>query len=452
MQAGKAMMGRIRSVAPVPFVSAALFLAFTSSGDPAGPESPPTQRSVAERSAAESPPADITELPRSLTLAERNALQAANEFGLHLLRRLYAAREDAGASVFISPLSVSMSLGMLVNGAGGETFDAMGNVLGLNGLVIAEANAAYKDLMELLMGLDPSVEFRLANTSWLEEGMRIRRDYKSRVQETFGARIENVRFDESDMANAINGWVAESTEGRVTDLVTPEEFAGLLALMVNTAYFKGEWSDPFNPVETAMVEFRRADGSTVTVPMMRQALDARVGGGEDYGEDYVAVDLPYGGGAFSMMVVVPVGDGTLAQLVRGMDGARWQELVDGLRGEARTEVRLPRFELSYEKVLNDVLKAMGMEVAFDRFNADFGWILGNADPRAFSGVPHIGWMKQKTFVKVDEEGTETAAATGTAFAASGISVLQADRPFLFAIREQLSGTILFVGTVSDPGG
>ena len=437
-------MGRIRSVAPVPFLSAALFLAIASSGDPAGPENRPADSPLAESS-----PAEITQLPRSLTLAETDALQAANEFGLHLLRRLYAEREDAGASVFISPLSVSMSLGMLLNGAGGETFDAMGNVLGLNGLMVAEANAAYKDLMELLLRLDPSVEFRLANTSWLEEGMRIRRDYKSRVQETFGARIENVRFEESGMANAINGWVAESTEGRVTDLVTPDEFAGLVALMVNTAYFKGEWSDPFDPVETAMVEFRRADGSTVTVPMMRQALDARVGGGEDYGEDYVAVDLPYGGQAFSMMVVVPVGEGTLAQLVEGMDGARWQELVDALRGEARTEVRLPRFELSYEKVLNDVLKAMGMEVAFDRFNADFGWILGNP---GFRGVPHIGWMKQKTFVKVDEEGTETAAATGTAFAVSGTSVLQADRPFLFAIRERLTGTILFVGTVTDPSG
>ena len=321
-------------------------------------------------------------------MAETEALQAANEFGLQLLRRLYAEREDDGVS--------------------GETFDAMGDALGLNGLMVAEANQAYKELMELLLRLDPSVEFRLANTSWLEEGFRIRRDYLGRVQEAFGARIESVRFEESDTANVINGWVAEGTGGRITDLVTPEEFAGLVALMVNTVYFQGQWTDPFDPAETAMVEFRRADGSTVTVPMMRQVIDARVGGGEDYGEDYVAVDLPYGGGAFSMMVVVPIGDGTLAQLVEEMD----------------------------------VLKAMGMEVAFDRFGADFGWILGNPEFLGVRAVPHLGWMKQKTFVKVDEEGTETAAATGTAFAVSGTSVLQADRPFLFAIRERLSGTIL----------
>ena len=239
----------------------------------------------------------------------------------------------------------------------------------------------------------------------------------------------------------------EITEGRITDLVTPEELRGLVALLVNTVYFKGEWTDPFDPIETATVEFRRADGSTVIVPMMRQMLDARVGGGEDYGEDFVAVDLPYGGQAFSMLVVVPTGDATLADLVEEMDGEHWQKVVDALRGEARTEVRLPRFELTYERVLNDVLKAMGMEVAFDRRRADFSWLLGNA---GLDIVPHIGWMKQKSFVKVDEEGTETAAATGTAFAVTGTPILQADRPFLFAIRERLSGTILFVGTVSDP--
>jgi serpin B len=124
-------------------------------------------------------------------------------------------------------------------------------------------------------------------------------------------------------------------------------------------------------------------------------------------------------------------------------------VVNALRGEARNEVRLPRFELTYEKVLNDVLKAIGMEVAFDASRADFGWMLGDAGLRV---RPHIGWVKQKSFMKVDEEGTETAAATGTAFATSENPVLQADRPFLFAIRERLYGTILFVGTVTDPTG
>ncbi len=290
-------------------------------------------------------------------------------------------------------------------------------------------------------------EFRINNHSWLEEGFQIRRDYRNRLQEAFGAQIESIRFEESDMAGAINGWVGETTEGRITELVTPEEFSGLLALLVNTVYFKGNWTEPFDPIQTATTEFRRADGSTMSVPLMGQVLDARVGGGEEYDEDFVVVDLPYAGETYSMIVVVPVGDATLTDLVEDMDGERWQEEVDALRGEARTEVRLPRFELSYEKVLNDVLKAMGMEVAFDASRADFGWMLGNQE---LDVRPHIGWVKQKSFMRVDEVGTETAAATGTAFAASENTVLQADRPFMFAIRERLYGTILFVGTVTDP--
>ncbi len=411
---------------------AAVLLASAPGGDPTGPQSLPSE---------------LTELPRTLTPAEAQAVRASNEFGLSLLRQLYAERQDERANVFISPISASMSLGMLLNGAGGETFNAMGNALGLNGLRMVDANNVYEDLIASLVELDPSVEFRITNHSWLEVGFEIRRDYARRVEESFGSRIEGVRFEDPGMANVINGRVGETTNGRITDLVTPEEFAGLVALLVSTVYFKAEWSDPFNPAQTQPVEFRRADGSTVVVPLMGQALDARVSGGEGYSEDYVAVDLPYGGEAFSMMVVVPVGDATLAELVEGMDGTRWQELVDALRGEARTDVRLPRFELTYEKVLNDVLKAIGMEVAFDPSRADFGWILGTA---GLSVRPHIGWVKQKSFLRVDEAGTETASATGTAFATSGNPVLQADRPFLFAIRERLSGTILFAGTVTDP--
>ena len=205
------MMGQLRSVAPVLLVFATLFLTNAATGDPTAPESPPSE---------------ITEVPRSLTLAETEVLRAGNNFGLKLLRRLYAERADERANVFISPLSVSMSLGMLMNGAGGETFKAMGDALGLNGLMMAEANEAYKDLAELLVHLDPNVEFRVANNSWLEEGFRIRRDYRSRLEEAFDARIENVRFEQPDMAGVVNGWVGETTEGRITDLVTPEEFAG----------------------------------------------------------------------------------------------------------------------------------------------------------------------------------------------------------------------------------
>ena len=446
------MRGRIRAGAPVLFVFAALFLTLGSESGSPGPQSPTTEvpdisdfpdiSDISEVS-------DIFGLSPGLSAAEKQAFRAGNDFGFELLRRLHAERSDEGLNVFISPLSLSMSLGMLMNGAGGGTLSAMVDALGLNGLILAEANEVYRALAESLVHRDPSVDFRLANTSWLEEGLRFRRDYRDRVQESFGARIETVRFQESDIASVINGWVHNATEGRVADLVTAEEFRGMLALLVNTIYFKGEWTDPFDPADTAMLDFRRADGSTVSVSMMRQDLDARVGGGEGSGEDFVVLEMPYGAQSFSMMVVVPIGNATLAGMVERMDGERWQEVVDALRGEERTEIMLPRFELTSERELNDVLKAMGMAVAFDQGSADFGWLLGDQG----SGVgPYIGQLKQKSFLRVDEKGTETAAATGTAVAIPGAPALRADRPFLFAIRERASRAILFLGTVGEPGG
>jgi serpin B len=426
------MIRRARSGALALFVFAVLFVTVGSSVGSPGASRPQS-----------------AEFPRDLSAGDRQALRAGNDFGFEVLRRLHAERLDYRANVFISPLSLSLSLGMLLNGAGGETFNAMGDALGLNGLMVAEANEAYRVLAESLVRSDPSVQFQLANNSWIEEGYRIRRDYQSRVQETFGARVQAARFKEPGMAGAINGWVDMATQGRVTDMVSPDAFAGMVALVVNTTYFRAEWTDPFDPSQTETEDFQRADGSMVSVPMMWQDLDARVGGGEGSGEDFVAVDLPYGGRSFSMTLVVPIGDETLDGMLEDMDGDRWQDVLDALRGEERTEVQIPRFELTYETELNDVLKAMGMEVAFDQSSADFGWLLGDAGQGAGT---HIGRMKQKSFVRVDERGTETAAATGTAVAAGGTPALSADRPFLFAIRERESGAIIFVGTVSDPTG
>ena len=211
------------------------------------------------RRSTESPPAEISELPRTLSAAETQAFRTGNDFGFELLRRLYADRSEDVLNVFVSPLSLSMSLGMLMNGAGGKTFSAIGDALGLNGLVRDEANEVFRALTASLMRPDPGVEFRLANTSWLDEGFRFRRDYRNRVQESFDARIESVRFEESHMADTINHWVGTATEGRIPALVTAEEFKGMLALLVNTIYFKGEWTDPFDPAEIVTVDFRHRD-------------------------------------------------------------------------------------------------------------------------------------------------------------------------------------------------
>lgn len=385
-------------------------------------------------------PALIAELPRSLTSAEVGTIGSANGFGFELLRRLYAAPQGGQANVFISPVSASMMLGMAVNGAGGDTYDAMIQTLGLDGLTQEQVNASYSGLVDLLLGLDSSVQIELVNGVWLQEGVDFLPDYLTRVRDAFGANVENLDFTDPASATHINDWAAESTHDRIRQVVTPDEIRDALAVLANALYFKGSWRTQFDPDETRTTEFYLPDSSTVDVPMMRQAKiedEVRLRAGPDY----MAVDLPYGGAAFSMTLVLPDPGTTLDELVAETDAAWWSDLVEGLfAGEA--SILLPRFEIRYGADLVPPLTDMGMGVAFTD-QADFSRMV---DTDAL-----LTAVTQSTFVRVDEEGTEAAAVTvGVVGTTSAPLPIRFDRPFLFAIRERLSGTILFVGTITNP--
>lgn len=389
----------------------------------------------------------IESLPRSLTDAEQRTIEASNRFGFRLMDELYA--EEPGTNHFISPLSASMALGMALNGADGRTYDAMRSALGFGDTELAAINESYAGLIELLRGLDPRVEFLLANSVWLQTGWPFLAEYEDRVTGAFDARVENVDFRDPATADAINSWVAEGTNGKIEELVTPAMIRELVALLANTVYFKGEWTDRFDESETSDAEFRRADGSTVTVPMMSTEME---GVGRARTEGYRAADLPYGGEAFSMTVVLPAEGTSLDSLVAAMDAGEWRALVEQFGDGGEVRVEMPRFELEYEALLNRPLVRMGMGPAFSTDSADFSRMAET--PACTSGVDpclYIDWVKQKSYVQVNEEGTEAAAATGVGIGAtSGPTTFRVDRPFLFAIRERLSGTVLFVGVVEDP--
>lgn len=393
-------------------------------------------------------PDTITSLPRSLTEAEERTIRASNRFGFQLLGELQA--EAPGENHFISPLSAHMALGMALNGADGRTFDAMRETLGFSGTTgLPAVNNSYAGLIEMLQDLDPRVEFLLANSVWLQERWPFLPAYEQRVSEAFDARVENVDFADPATAESVNTWVSESTNGRITEFVTPDQLRDLVALLANTVFFKGNWSDQFDKSDTSPEEFRLADGSTVSVPMMSQTM-------EDVGmartEGVRAADLRYGGKAFSMTVVLPARGTSLDSLVRAMDADAWQSITEQLDGGGEVQVELPRFELTWERLLNPALKRMGMGPAFSTDSANFSRMAetppctSGRDPCLF-----IEWVRQKSFVKVDEEGTEAAAASGVgARPTSGPPTFRVDRPFLFAIRERLSGTVLFVGKIEDP--
>jgi serine protease inhibitor len=392
------------------------------------------------------PPERITELPRALTATERRLIDASNDFAFHLLRETHL-REDEHPNVFLSPLSASMALGMTLNGADGETFEAMRATLGFAGMTRDEINRAYRDLMELLLGLDPEVEMLVANSAWAREGWPFLPSFFDAIREWFDAQAEELDFDDPATLDAINGWAREHTNGRIPQ-VLDEISADHILFLLNAVYFNGDWTHQFRRDETALRPFTLADGSQVQVERMHGEIPAGVRhlpGGRLVGE------LPYGGQAFVMNVVVPGPGSTLDDLLADLDAATWNAWTQGFPEDYVTaqkiQVGLPKLELSYGRKLNEVLEAMGMGIAFDPGGADFSRMI-ELPP---SMNAYLDFVRQDTFLRVDEEGTEAAAVTTV-----GVSVTSAppslvvDRPYLLVIRERISGTILFMGAIGDP--
>jgi serine protease inhibitor len=377
----------------------------------------------------------ITQLPRDLTAAEVQAIEASNAFGFDLLREVVA--EARGSSVFLSPFSASMALGMTMNGAAGGTFDAMRQTLRFGDLSEEEINASYRGLLDLLVDLDPAVEVAVGNSVWYRMGLTLRQTFRERVEAAFDARVQGLDFGDPGAADVINQWVREATRDRIEEMVQPPIPANVVAYLMNAVYFRAGWTQPFDPDHTRTQPFHLLDGSTEPVELMTRDDTLRA----HHSERFAAVDLPYAGGAYSMTVVVPREGVTVHDLVEQADTEWWGALVDGFQ-TTRVQLWLPRFELEWEGELNDPLEALGMGIAFSG-GADFSRMFEDA-------AAWIDQVKQKSFVRVDEEGTEAAAVTSVTMVTSMPPQVRADRPFLFGIRERLSGTILFMGVIVEP--
>ena len=384
---------------------------------------------------------EITQLPRDLEPAESQLIEADNAFGVKLLRTVHAG-EDPGANIFISPLSVAMALGMTYNGAAGTTRQAMQEALELHGLSVEEVNRSYRGLIDLLAGLDPAVDWRLANSIWYREDFAVRQDFLDMGVQSFDAEVTPLDFASPDAAPMINAWVSEKTGGRITDIVSAPIPDFIVMYLINAIYFKADWTVRFDQGLTAPHPFTLADGRQEQVPMMTQGEPIEVAYGQADGVE--VAELPYGGKAYNMTVVLPERGADIDSLIASLDGATWRSWIDGL-GAQELVVLLPRFRLEYEIELEEALAALGMEIAFDPSSADFSNMASG--PGLF-----LSKVSHKTFVDVNEEGTEAAAATSVgAGVTSAPTSFVVDRPFLFAIRERFSGTILFLGVVHEPG-
>ncbi len=385
-------------------------------------------------------PTKVTELPRQLNAAERTAVTAGNDFSIELFRSVNLAM-PAGKNVAISPFSASVALGMTMNGAAGATYDAMQSTLGLDGESAEQINSAYRDLWKLLAGLDPSIQLTSANAIFYRNSFHVVPAFAQTSRDYFGADLRALDFgQEKASLGEINGWASEKTNGRIPK-VLDEINSDQVMFLLNALYFKGEWRSKFDAARTSPGPFLGDDGTRRTVPLMHGSNMPLMLGGDATAE---VGELAYGNGAYAMTIMLPRSGQTVDEFIAGLTPARWSTLVGTLNETSRAVV-LPKFTVEYSGKWNDVLTGMGMGVAFTR-QADFSRLFSEDDDLK------LDFVKQDVFLAVDEVGTEAAAVTtvgvGTVSAPMPFSV---DRPFVFAIRERLSGTILFIGAVKRLG-
>ena len=363
-----------------------------------------------------------------------NAASANTVFGFKLLMDLQERQPDA--NIMISPLSISIALTMTYNGAAGETQRAMAEVLEIEGLGIDTVNRSNVALRNSLENTDPEVEIAIANSIWSRQGVEFNPSFLHRNREFFEAEIGSLNFNDPQALKVINGWVETNTNGKIKQIVQRID-PGTLIFLVNAIYFKGSWQKEFDKSATRDGIFYLSNGSEKRVPMMYRR------GAYPYfrGDNFEAARLPYGDGKVSMYVFLPNRDSNLNDFIEQLNAQKWSNWMSQFQETTDdSEMILPRFELEYEVKLNDALTALGMGIAFGN-GADFS---GMGTQLFISEVRH------KTIIEVNEEGTEAAAVTAVVGVKSLPPAFRVDRPFFFAIHDDRTQTILFMGIVVEP--
>ena len=369
---------------------------------------------------------------------------SSNTFGIKLFKSLIENSEDEQESIIVSPLSISTALGMTYNGAGNETKTAMENTLEMQGMTVDEINESYKTLIDELTTVDPDVIMNIPNSIWYRETFSVEDDFFNTNRDYFYAEVSPLDFGDPASLDIINNWVAENTNQKITTILN--EISPLAVMyLINAVYFNGTWEYEFNAQFTGPETFYLSNGTTKETDMMKQGATLNYFSNELF----EAVDLAYGRGNFGMVVMLPKDGFGPDDIVNAMDENTWVEWMEGF-GEANIQLTMPKFKLEYGKELKQTLTDLGMGIAFDPYSADFSKI--NPLEQLF-----ISFVRHKTFIDVNEEGTEAAAVTivGIELTSAGPGgdipyIFTVNKPFLFAIKERDTKTIIFIGKVMEP--
>jgi serpin B len=372
-----------------------------------------------------------------LTAVEQHKAEADNAFSFNLLKTV-SQTSDFNKNLFISPLSVSVALGMTSNGSNGATLDSIYKALDFDGFTAEQVNGYYKKLLTDLPNLDPKTTLKIANSIWYRQGFSVLPQFLQTNQDNYGAAVQALNFNDPSAKSTINNWVSQQTSGKIPTIIDDAISDDLVMYLINAIYFKSVWKDKFDVKNTSKQSFVLQDNRQIQTDFMSGNIDFSI-----YRDTAVTVvELPYANDTFDAIIVLPSTYKPIQSVVANLNQSNWNNWMSKLTPTDHNTLMLPKFKFSYNIKLNNALSNLGMGVAFSD-GADFTRI----NPE---GGLKISEVKQKAFVEVNEDGTEAAAATSVGIILTSASGTSINRPFLFVIREKHSGLILFTGIINNP--
>jgi len=412
----------MKTIATILILAAMLTGLFACQKDKTTPDLPPTNIELSQKA--------------------RELITHSNDFGVELFTQ---TAQSADENMMLSPLSASVALTMLLNGSEGVTFEQIRGMLGYpDNFTIQEINEAYNSLLAQLLAADNKVQLSIANAIFYRQDLVVKNPFIQAMSDDFDAQVQSLDFGSPAALNTINKWASDNTNGKIPE-VLDEIKADAVMFLMNALYFKGDWTSEFDKSKTTKKPFHLDDGSTIEASTM---LHEKLGANYYTGQDFTALELPYGRRNFSMIIMLPTNG--LSNFYQSFTPSVWDEMTTALSNASEWTgfiVSMPKFSFDYETLLNDQLQALGMLDAFSPALADLS---GISDANIF-----VDFVKQNTFVDVNEKGTEAAAVTTVGVNVTSIGptlppMFIVDKPFAFAIRERTTNTLLFIGSVVDP--
>jgi len=380
---------------------------------------------------------------KTIQVDEKSALliEADNEFGLEIFQKI--RKESDKENIMISPLSISVAFAMAYNGADSDTKTEMEKAMKLNGLTTEQINSSYKMLINALQSLDKDVVFEIANAIFYADGFSVKPDFLNINKTIYDAEVSKLNFSSPEAVETINDWVADKTNDKISKIIDQLSPLDRMVLL-NAIYFNGIWKTKFDEKSTHLINFTKTNGSNIEVPMMQKEEKL------DYTTNtlFSSVKMPYGKGQYNMLVILPAEGRNSQDVINALSATNWNKWTKSFETKDPVVITMPRFKFTFDTELKNVLKEMGMAKAFQPNISDFSKISDND--------LYISSAIHKSFIDVNENGTEAAAVTSITFTTTSAgneppkTIFYVDKPFVFAITEKDTDAILFIGEVQNP--